>query len=64
MLKLSIRQQERKQVELITVKFYSEEQMKGIREEFEEEMLQHPNLSTKKMVGCPCYKAGEKLFVF
>jgi hypothetical protein len=46
------------------MKFYSEEKMKTIREEFEEEMLQQPHLSTKKMFGCPCYKAHERLFAF
>ncbi len=50
--------------ELVALKFYSEEKMKAIREEFEAEILQHPHLSTKKMFGCPCYKAGGKLFAF
>ncbi|MFX1576732.1 MAG: hypothetical protein ACFFCF_06125 [Promethearchaeota archaeon] len=44
------------------MKFYSEDKMKQIREEFEDEILQHPHLSTNKMFGCPCYKADEKLF--
>jgi hypothetical protein len=51
-------------MELVTLNFYTEEKMKAIREEFEEEMLQQPHLSTKKMFGCPCYKVGEKLFAF
>lgn len=38
--------------------------MKQIRDEFEDEILQYPILSTKKMFGCPSYKADEKLFAF
>jgi predicted DNA-binding protein (MmcQ/YjbR family) len=30
----------------------------------EEEILNWPNVTTKKMYGCPCYKNKEKLFAF
>jgi predicted DNA-binding protein (MmcQ/YjbR family) len=30
----------------------------------EEEILSWPNVTTKKMYGCPCYKYKEKLFAF
>jgi TfoX/Sxy family transcriptional regulator of competence genes len=46
------------------MKLYSEEKMKAIREDFEEEFLQHPNVATKKMFGCPSYTANDKLFAF
>jgi hypothetical protein len=46
------------------MKYYSEEDMKDIRLAFEEEILAWPEVTTKKMFGCPCYKADNKLFVF
>jgi hypothetical protein len=30
----------------------------------EKEVLNWPNVTTKKMYGCPCYKNEEKLFAF
>ncbi len=50
--------------ELLFMKFYSESQMKMIREEFEEEILRCPHVATKKMFGCPSYTVKEKLFAF
>ncbi len=38
--------------------------MKNIREGFEEKVLTWLNISTRKMFGCPCYKANDKLFAF
>ena len=46
------------------MKIYSENQMQLIREEFESEILQRPHVITKKMFGCPCYKAKDNLFAF
>ncbi len=31
---------------------------------FEEKVLRWPQVSTKKMFGCPCYRANSKLFAF
>ena len=46
------------------MKYYSEDEMRDIRAAFEETILSWPNVSTKKMFGCPCYKADNKLFAF
>jgi len=46
------------------MKYYSEEEMKEIRLTFEEEILAWPEVTTRKMFGCPCYKADNKLFAF
>ena len=48
----------------LTIKYYIEDEMKAIREGFEEEILTWPHIGTKKMFGCPCYKANDKLFAF
>ncbi len=46
------------------MKLYSEDQMKAVREKFETEILQHPDVATKKMFGCPSYTAKGTLFAF
>ncbi|UCG70976.1 MAG: hypothetical protein JSV09_08270 [Thermoplasmata archaeon] len=46
------------------MKYYSEEETKDIRSAFEKEVLDWPEVSTKKMFGCPCYQADSKLFSF
>jgi uncharacterized protein YukJ len=46
------------------MKYYSEEDTKDLRLAFEEEVLSWPQVSTKKMFGCPCYQVKGKLFVF
>jgi hypothetical protein len=46
------------------LKYYDDSEMKNLREIFEEEVLQWPGITTKKMFGCPCYKANDKLFAF
>jgi len=46
------------------MKYYSEEEMKDIRIAFEEKILAWPEVTAKKMFGCPCYKADNKLFAF
>ena len=38
--------------------------MKSIREGFEEKVLSWSKITTRKMFGCPCYKANDKLFAF
>jgi predicted DNA-binding protein (MmcQ/YjbR family) len=46
------------------MQYYSEEKMHTLREQLEKEVLRWPDVHTKKMYGCPCYKHGEKLFAF
>jgi len=44
--------------------YYNEEKMQNLRLKIEKEILGWPNVTTKKMYGCPCYKYKEKLFAF
>lgn len=46
------------------MQYYNEEKMKNIRVKLEKEILSWPDVSTKKMYGCPCYKYHQKLFAF
>ena len=46
------------------MKYYSEEDTKDLRLAFEDKVLRWPQVSTKKMFGCPCYRANGKLFAF
>jgi len=46
------------------MQYYNEEKMQNIRLKIEKEILGWPNVTTKKMYGCPCYKNKEKLFAF
>jgi len=46
------------------MQYYSEEKMHNVRLRIEKEVLNWPNVTTKKMYGCPCYKNEEKLFAF
>jgi hypothetical protein len=46
------------------MKYYDEEKMKNSRIRLEQEILSWPDVTTKKMYGCPCYKYKEKLFAF
>ena len=46
------------------MQYYNEEKMKNLRLKLEKEILSWPNVTTKKMYGCPCYKYKEKLFAF
>ena len=48
----------------ILMKYYIEEEMQEIRTALEDEVLTWSNVTTKKMFGCPCYKANNKLFTF
>ena len=38
--------------------------MHNLRLRIEKEIVNWPNVTTKKMYGCPCYKNKEKLFAF
>jgi predicted DNA-binding protein (MmcQ/YjbR family) len=46
------------------MQYYNEEKMQNLRLKIEQEILSWPNVTTKKMYGCPCYKYKEKLFAF
>jgi predicted DNA-binding protein (MmcQ/YjbR family) len=46
------------------MQYYNEEKMKSLRLKIEKEILSWPNVTTKKMYGCPCYKYKDKLFAF
>ena len=46
------------------MQYYSEEKMQSFRLKIEKEILSWPDVTTKKMYGCPCYKYKVKLFAF
>ena len=46
------------------MKYYDEKVMKNMRLKIEEEIIHWPEVTTKKMFGCPCYKYKNKLFAF
>ncbi len=46
------------------MQYYNEEKMKNLRVRLEKEILSWPDVTTKKMYGCPCYKYNDKLFGF
>jgi len=46
------------------MRYYREAETKKLRTAFEGEILNWPEVSTKKMFGCPCYQARGKLFAF
>jgi predicted DNA-binding protein (MmcQ/YjbR family) len=46
------------------MQYYDEEKMRTLRLTIEREILSWPEVSTKKMYGCPCYKHRDKLFAF
>ena len=46
------------------MKYYDEAKMHDIRLRLEKEVLSWPNVTTRKMYGCPCYKNQNRLFAF
>lgn len=46
------------------MKLYSEGEAKHVRLRFEEPVLSWPQVTTKKMFGCPGYQAAGNLFAF
>jgi predicted DNA-binding protein (MmcQ/YjbR family) len=46
------------------MQYYNEEKMHSVRVLLEQQILSWPDVSTKKMYGCPCYKYKDKLFAF
>jgi len=46
------------------MRYYSEAETKHLRTAFEDTVLRWPEVSTKKMFGCPCYQVRGKLFAF
>ena len=48
---------------LNALKWYDEVETKELREALEAKILTWPYVTTKKMMGCPCYLAKGKMFV-
>ena len=46
------------------MKFYDEDKSGNLRLHLEKEITDWPDISTKKMFGCPCYMVNKKMFVF
>jgi TfoX/Sxy family transcriptional regulator of competence genes len=44
------------------LKWYDEEATKDLRDAFEAEVLAWPDVTHKRMMGCPCYLAKGKMF--
>ena len=51
-------------LEASPMKYYDESQTSALREALETVILRWPLVTTRKMFGCPCYKAKDKMFVF
>ena len=46
------------------MRYYEEEKMGKVRLALEGALAGWPGVTLKKMFGCPCYKANERLFAF
>lgn len=46
------------------MKFYSEKETRDLKLAIEERVLKWPEVTTKKMFGCPCYQVNGRLFMF
>jgi hypothetical protein len=46
----------------VSVNYYTEEDMKEFRKAFENEVLSWPDVDSRKMFGCPSYRAKGTLF--
>ena len=44
------------------MKLYHEERMDHVREALEADVLLLPEVNRRRMMGCPCYMAGNKMF--
>ncbi|MBN1261833.1 MAG: hypothetical protein JXB35_14240 [Anaerolineae bacterium] len=44
--------------------YYVEEEMTQLRQLFEDEVLRWPEVTTRKMFGCPSYQVKDRLFAF
>jgi hypothetical protein len=44
------------------MKWYIEEETKELRETLEKEVFKWPKVTSKRMMGCPCYLANGKMF--
>ena len=44
------------------MKWYVEEETRALREALEREILSWPQVTHRKMMGCPCYMANGKMF--
>jgi hypothetical protein len=46
------------------MKYYDEDVSGNLRLRLENEVMDWPHVSTKKMFGCPCYMVKKNIFVF
>ena len=46
------------------MQYYSEEEAKPLREAFERYVFQWPQVTMRRMFGCPAYVADSRLFAF
>ena len=46
----------------MNMKLYHEERMDPIKQAFEADVLLFPDVNARKMMGCPCYMAGSRMF--
>jgi hypothetical protein len=44
------------------MKYYVEAETRELRKKLEDEILSWPKVTHRKMMGCPCYLAGGKMF--
>ncbi len=44
------------------VKLYHEDRMDALKEAFEADVMMLPDVVARRMMGCPCYMAGNKMF--
>jgi hypothetical protein len=49
---------------VVCMKYYDEDLSGNLRLRLEKEIIDWPDVATKKMFGCPCYMVNEKIFVF
>ena len=47
---------------VVLLKWYIEEETKELKESFEKVIIEWPQVTFKKMFGCPCYLAKGKMF--
>lgn len=46
------------------MEYYSEDETKALREAFEQQVLYWPQVTSRRMFGCPAYLADGRLFAF
>jgi hypothetical protein len=51
-------------MEIGLMKYYDEQETRDLREAVEAGVMGWPLVTSRKMFGCPCYKARDKMFLF